>query len=31
MEINKKKRLVSLGPREYEHPLDRETLNTFEG
>jgi len=30
MEINKKKRLVSLDPREYEHPLDRETLNKLE-
>ena len=30
MEINNKKRLVSLDPREYEHPLDRETLNKLE-
>ena len=30
MEINYKKRLVSLDPREYEHPLDREALNKLE-
>ena len=30
MEINNKKRLISLDPREYEHPLDREALNKLE-
>ena len=30
MEMNYKKRLVSLDPREYEHPLDREALNKLE-
>ena len=30
MEINNNKRLVSLDPREYEHPLDREALNKLE-
>ena len=30
MEKNHKKRLVSLDPREYEHPLDREALNKLE-
>ena len=30
MEINYQKRLVSLDPREYEHPLDREALNKLE-
>ena len=30
MEIKNNKRLVSLDPREYEHPLDREALNKLE-
>ncbi len=30
MEINDKKRLIALDPREYEHPLDREALNKLE-
>ena len=30
MVINNKKRLISLDPREYEHPLDREALNKLE-
>jgi len=30
MELKNNKRLVSLDPREYEHPLDREALNKLE-
>jgi len=30
METNNNKRLISLDPREYEHPLDREALNKLE-